>query len=276
MILKIVGFAVLAYVVYGVSIFSIQRSIIFPRRHIGTPEINEIPTNNIEKVWLSTSKGKVEAWYIAVKDSAEDKKRPVVIFSHGNAELIDYCVNDLSPYNTLGIDILLVEYPGYGRSEGKPSQRAIIETLTKAYDWLIENKDMDSSSIIAHGRSVGGGAACGLAKERKVRALILQSTFTDAKQFARGFLLPSFLVRDPFDNLSVVRSFEGPVLVIHGKYDEMIPYSNSVRLSNSAKNAKFITYNCHHNDCPPDFYKYWKDIQLFLTENEIIEDKPEE
>jgi len=72
-----------------------------------------------------------------------------------------------------------------------------------------------------------------------------------------------------FDNLKVVESFDGPVLIMHGLYDELIPYTNGVALSKAAKKGSFITYHCRHNDCPPDGYQYWKDIQKFLVENGI-------
>lgn len=269
--LKVLGIIGLVYVTYGVTLFTMQRSMIFPRRYAQSP-VKEVRVENMKKVWLIAKKGKVEAWYIPAKDTTPAKKRPAVIFSHGNGELIDYCVEEFLPYNILGVDLMLVEYPGYGRSKGRPSQRAIREVMVKAYDWLKDQEDIDSNKIIAHGRSVGGGASCGLTKEREIGALILQSTFTNTKQFAKHYLLPPFLVLDKFDNKKVLKSYDKPVLLIHGEHDEVIPYKNSVELSKTAKNATFITYNCHHNDCPPDVYKYWKDIQGFLEKSRIIKE----
>ena len=272
--LKVLGIVSLIYVTYGVTLFTMQRSMMFPRRY-AQPPIKDVRVDNMRKVWLITAKGKVEAWYIPATDSVAGNKRPAVIFSHGNGELIDYCVEEFLPYNALGVDLMLVEYPGYGRSKGRPSQRSIREVMVKAYDWLKDREDIDSNKIIAHGRSVGGGASCVLAKERDVCALILQSTFTDTKQFAKSYLLPSFLVLDKFDNKKILKSYDEPVLLIHGEHDEIIPYKNSVELSKIAKSATFITYNCRHNDCPPDVYQYWKDIQKFLEASDIIEAKSE-
>ncbi len=268
--LKVLGIIGLVYVTYGVTLFTMQRSMLFPRRY-AQPPMKDVRVENMKKVWLITSKGKVEAWYIPAKNTVEGVKRPAVIFSHGNGELIDYCIEEFLPYNVLGVDLMLVEYPGYGRSKGRPSQRAIREVMVKAYDWLKDREDIDSNKIIAHGRSVGGGASCELAKEREIGALILQSTFTSTKQFAKHYLLPPFLVLDKFNNKKVLKSYNGPVLLIHGEHDNIIPYKNSVELSKVAKNATFITYNCRHNDCPPDVYQYWKDIQKFLEVNGIID-----
>ncbi len=270
MSLRVIITVISFYVTYGLILFIFQRSLLFPGRYIGASKLSAPAINNLERIWLNTSVGRIEAWYMPVKDSGRDKKRPVVIFAHGNYELIDYFSRDMLRYNEMGVNVLMVEFPGYGRSEGYPSQDTIGEAFARAYDWLIENRGVDRTNIIAHGRSVGGGPACSLAGERSIRALILQSTFTSVKQFAWRYLLPPFLLRDPFDNLSVVQSFEGPVLILHGRYDEIIPYKNALGLYKSAKRGKLITYNCHHNDCPPDWDAYWKSIEEFLEENNVI------
>ena len=267
--LKTLGIAGLVYAAYGVTLFTMQRSMMFPRRY-AQPPMHEVRAAGMKRVWLIGGKGKVEAWYIPAKGPAEDEKRPAVLFFHGNAELIDYCVDEFMPYTMMGIDLLLVEYPGYGRSSGRPSQKAIAEISVKAYDWLKDNPSVDSGRLFAHGRSVGGGAACDLARERQLAALILQSTFTDTKQFAKPYVLPPFLVVDKFENLEVVKTYAGPVLVIHGERDEIIPFANAETLAGTAQNGTLVSYSCGHNDCPPDRSQYWRDIAGFLEKNGIL------
>jgi len=94
-----------------------------------------------------------------------------MIVGHGNAELIDFCQIDFEPFTYLGLGVLLVEYPGYGRSEGTPSQKSITETFVKAYDTIAARKDVDTEKIILFGRSVGGSAVCALSLERPSAAL---------------------------------------------------------------------------------------------------------
>ena len=101
--------------------------------------------------------------------------------------------------------------------------------------------------------------------------MILMSTFTGTRSIAKKYLVPSFLVRDPFDNLSVIRRYSEPLLVIHGKIDEVIPYSHGKALYASAPHVKMITYACGHNDCPPDWEIFWRDIKAFLGTSGIIE-----
>ncbi len=170
----------------------------------------------------------------------------------------------------MGIGLLLVEYPGYGRSTGTPSQQSITNTFVAAYDALVSRKDVDPSRVVLFGRSVGGGAVCSLAMQRPSAALVLMSIFTSIQSMASKFLAPKFLVRDPFNNLEVIKGYKGPVLVIHGRYDSIIPYDHAIHLHRAAKKSRLITYESGHNDCPPDWNQFWKDIKLFLTDNGII------
>lgn len=246
-----------------------QRQMLFPRYLIETPSDNE-NISGLEKIWIDTSFGKVETWFLPPDDSRVSGPAPAVIFAHGNGELIDFWPHELKKLNRLGIGVLLVEYPGYGRSAGKPSQDSITETFTSAYDLLIARKDVDSSKIVLLGRSVGGCAVCVLASARPSAALILMSSFISVRSFASKYLVPDFLVRDPFDNLAVVRNYQEPVLVIHGKFDEVIPFSHGMILYKAAKQGKIITYESGHNDCPPSWDTFWRDIETFLHDSGLI------
>lgn len=282
------------YSVYVCGLFLLQRKILFPSNHVKTiPGINHnIP--GMEKIWLDTSVGKVEAWFLPpalkpyndtkfaglnlpksaqttnLKPYNDTKPAPAVIFAHGNAELIDFWPEELKQFTSLGMGLLLVEYPGYGRSQGRPSQKSVTEVFVAAYDTLIAREEIDASRIVLMGRSIGGGAVCALAARRPSAALILMSTLTSVKSFAPRFFVPGFIVRDPFDNLSVVTDYSRPVLVFHGKNDNLIPYDHGVALCRAAKQGKMITYNSGHNDCPPNWDTFWQDVELFLHNAGII------
>ena len=144
-----------------------------------------------------------------------------------------------------------------------PSQESISETFTRAYDKLAARPDVDPARIVFFGRSLGGGAVCDLAAKRPAAALILMSCFTSVRSFAIRYLAPSFLIRDPFDNLAVVRDYSGPVLVIHGRFDEIIPFGHGKALHEAARNGKMIAYDAGHNDCPPDWAVFWRDAERF-------------
>lgn len=267
--IKIILWTLSFYLIYCGFLFLMQRQILFPRYLIGTQSKSEdLPF--VEKIWIKTSFGKTEAWFLPPDPMNNVEPSPAVIFAHGNGELIDFWPDELKRFNHFGIGVMLLEYPGYGRSEGKPSQKNITETFNNAYNILIERKDVDPAKIILFGRSLGGGAVCTLAAERPSAALILMSTFTSARSFAKKYLAPGFLVRDPFNNLTVVRNYPKPVLVFHGKFDEVIPYSHGMALCKSAPHATMITYESGHNDCPPDWEIFWRDLETFLNASGII------
>ena len=264
---KIITWIAISYLLYCGFMFAFQRHILFPKHQaMPMPHVAEkIP--GLEKIRLDLSFGKVESWFLP--PVCIEEKCPVIIFAHGNAELIEHWPEFFLPLTRSGIGIYLVEYPGYGRSEGFPSQKTIVETFTEAYDQIIEHPKVNPSSVIFFGRSIGGGAVCALAEKRKPAAIILMSTFTSVSNMAMKFGVPGFFIRDPFDNLKSVKSFDGPVLVIHGKHDEIIPYSHGVRLSESAPSGQLLTYECGHNDCPPDIEEFYEDILKFLKKSEV-------
>lgn len=285
------------YLTYAATLFLSQRRIMFPRHMVPGPPETFRP-GKMEVIWLDMDFGKVEAWYLPPEpvnsssdpaglniqketdslnktDNAESVRRaagkyPGMIFTHGNGELIDYWPIELVKFSQLGIGVLLVEYPGYGRSEGEPSQKTITKTLEKAYDWLALKQEIDSGNIIFFGSSIGGGAVCSLAKTRQASALILMSTFTSSGKLASRYMVPGFLLLDAFDNLSVVKNFEGPVVVIHGKHDTIIPYSHGQKLADAAKNGRFFSYDCGHNDCPPDWNGFLEKLLIFFQKEEIL------
>jgi hypothetical protein len=267
---KYIGLAVLAYAVYCTLVFAFQRQMIFPRSHIGYAPV-ALPDNlSIEQIWLTIHGATVESWYIPPTGGPANRRGPALIFAHGNAERIDVCIGELMPCTALGIGVLLVEYPGYGKSTGTPSQKSITAAFLAAYDMLAARHDVDPSKIVFYGRSLGGGAVCALAAARPAAALILASTFTGIRAMASRYLVPGFMVRDPFDNLTVVRDFSGPVLVVHGRHDDIIPFQHGTTLQKAARRAKLLAYDCGHNDCPPDAERFWRDIATFLREAGII------
>lgn len=255
------------YLAYGALSFLAQRSLIFPGRHMRAPEAGPATADGWRRTWLRTEHGRSEAWLLP---SGSTEPGAALLFAHGNAELIDDWPELLRGAREVGASLLLVEYPGYGRSEGSPSQSAIRDTMVAAYDWLATQPEVDPARIVGFGRSLGGGAACTLVGERSLAGLVLQSTFTSVRAFARSRLLPGFLVRDPFDNLAALGRFDGPVLVLHGDRDDLVPYAHGQALASAAKRGRLVTYRCGHNDCPPSFDAMWRDVGAFLREHEIL------
>ena len=270
-ILVVVGL----YVLYCGLLFLFQRSMLFPGAGLRIAPFVESRPAHSEVISLKTSFGSVESWYYA-PELRSAQPSPAVIIAHGNAEHIDTLPAEFLRFTQLGLAVLAVEYPGYGRSEGSPSQETIAETFVKAYDTLVARDDVDGERIVLFGRSLGGGAVCTLAARRPSAALILLSTFTGIRQLARRYPAPTALVRDPFDNLHVLRQYDGPVLVMHGTADELIPHSHGQTLSAAARRGRLVDLECGHNDCPPNWDGFWRDISQFLAaETDIINETRE-
>jgi len=258
------------YIAYCGLLFLLQRQIMFPRSMIPQPVPSDYKIPGLEKIWLETAAGNVELWLLPPVSGSAAGPAPALIFGHGNGELIDFWPEELKGFTRLGIAVLLVEYPGYGRSAGSPSQQSITGAFVAAYDELASRKEIDASRIVLFGRSLGGGAVCALSLQRPSAALIVMSTFTSARSFAKRYLAPPFLVKDPFDNLSAVKKFRRPILILHGKHDTVIPFSHGTALHKAAGRGKLIAYEAGHNDCPPDWKVFWQDIEGFLRDNGII------
>jgi fermentation-respiration switch protein FrsA (DUF1100 family) len=185
---------------------------------------------------------------------------------HGNGELADYWTGEFDEPRAWGVGVLLVEYPGYGRAPGAPSEKSITESVRALYAWAQNDPRIDPMRIVSYGRSLGGGAAARLAVDRKVGALILESAFTSVADFAARFLLPSFLIRDRFDTRTALASYRGPLLMIHGRLDTIVPIEHGRELSKLVPGATLRELSCGHNDCP----RQWDTIEVFLRDAGVI------
>lgn len=259
----------LLYFAYCTLLYLVQRQIVFPAGLTG-PAPRPPAISGLDVIQVRAGGIPIEAWFLLPEAGEGGQRHPAIIFAHGNAELIDGCLGEFMPFTHLGAGLLLVEYPGYGRSPGSPSQASIGDVYMAAYDWLAARPDVDPDRIVLAGRSLGGGVACDLAAKRPSSAMILISTFTSARAFAARYLAPGFLVRDPFDNLSVVRSYEKPILIFHGRRDDVIPYAHGVSLAAASKKSRLVSYDCAHNDCPPDRDAFFQETARFLREAGVL------
>ncbi|SFI45526.1 alpha/beta hydrolase [Planctomicrobium piriforme] len=192
---------------------------------------------------------------------------PLLIYCHGNGELIGQWMDAFDEFRNRGFWVLLCEYPGYGSAEGKPSEKSIQQTLMYAYDIAIQQPGIDPQCVIGWGRSLGGGAICTLAEERPLAAVILESTFSSVGEVAyEQFGVPSFFIRNQFNNLATVKSLKVPLLILHGEQDQAISVANARRLHAAAPGSELEILSCDHNDCPDASQR----ILQFLTSRGVV------
>jgi hypothetical protein len=257
------------YTVYALALFVLQRDLLFPRYAAKRRPGALVGLMNVEPIERPIPGGIQEALFMPATKT-DGSPSPAVIFAHGNGETIEDWPWPLEAYRRLGVSVLIPEYRGYGRTAGLPSEDAIVSDFVAQYDRLAARPDVDPRRIFFHGRSIGGGVAAALAAQRRPAALILQSTFTSVRALAHRRLLPGFLVRDPFDSLSVVRSLDAPLFVAHGTRDFLIPFSEGEALAQAAMNAEFHSMDCTHADCPPDWEAFMADVEKFLRRERIV------
>jgi uncharacterized protein len=272
--MKVLLYVVLAvilllYLLYFVYFYLNQRAYLYPRQYIAPP--GALPAvQGLEQFWLETSEGKVEAWYLSPLSSDVATPAPLLILAHGNGEIIDNWLAAVTTLRQMGFGVLLVEFPGYGRSAGAPTERSIRESYLLAYDTIIKHPQVDPQRIILFGHSLGGGAASILAAERPSKALILFSTFTSVRAIARDRMLPSFAALDTFDNLAAVRNYPHPVLIIHGKRDMTIPYHHALALAAAARQGQLVTLACGHGGCIQDWDRFWRELSQFFERAGVL------
>jgi len=264
--LRLVLIIVLVLIGYYGFLFVVQRHLLYPAPH--GPAATVVPPD-VRHIQLQSVDGPIDAWYLPPVNTAPGP-RPALIFTHGNAERAEDWTNQFRDFQRAGMGVLVPEYPGYGISAGRPSQSSITNAVLVAYDWLRAQPGIDSTRIIAYGRSIGGGAATRLATRRHVAALVLESSFTSLRAFAGRFFAPGFLVRDPFDNLVELRRFRGPLLVLHGQRDEIAPFAHGQALAAAVPGAQFVAMDCGHNDCE----RPWRDVVRFIAQHGLLDSLP--
>lgn len=262
-------------VMYNVSFYLHQDRLIFPLSHVPEP-LDEFPFENAVIMEKTNRDGLVQAWFVPADSASADQPAPAVLYFHGNAEIIDNQSRIVSRYNDLGVSVLLVEYRGYGRSTGKPSQAGILEDALAFHNALSQRDDVDADRIFYHGRSLGGGVATALASEQSPKALVLESTFSSMALLTNHYSVPSFLLKHPFRSDRVIRQAEFPVLVFHGVSDVITPVTEARTLDQIARKhhreLDYIEMPGGHNAFPPASHEalYWSHVAEFLTDKGVL------
>ena len=240
------------------------RRLVFQQHKIQSVPPFPKGATHFDRFWLKTEQGDVEWWLFKADGVDVCQKGPAVLMAHGNRELIDFYMNRANAYQRLGYTVLLGEYRGYGRSAGRPSRNRIESDFKRFYDQLASMPIVDSESIVFHGRSLGGAVLSELSRHRLPSAIIVESTFTSIKEMAHG--APDFLLSDNYDTLSALLDYQGPILIIHGTEDKVVPVRHALEIKKQIPTAELILYDCGHSDGPPVWETYLKDISTFLDQ----------
>jgi fermentation-respiration switch protein FrsA (DUF1100 family) len=193
------------------------------------------------------------------------KSQYVILFSHGNSGNITGRLNLARLIVRSGASLMLYDYRGYGRSEGTPTLKGIIEDGIAAYDYLIRERGYKPSQIILYGESLGAGTASEIAAARPCAGIILQSGFTSLPEISEQHmpvtkLYPRFMYPTPLlDNVQRMAMEKRPVLIIHGHKDQVVPFRHAQQIFERASEPKMFVElpDCSHSDIwnvSPDLY----------------------
>lgn len=222
-----------------------DRLIYFPdSRLIMTPR--EIGLEYEDVVFQAEDGVQLAAWYVP-----SQKRRGVVLFCHGNGGNISYRCEYLKVFSSLGLDSFVFDYRGYGKSRGKPSEEGTYLDALGAWNYLTGQRGLAPQKIIVYGESLGGAVAAWLARERNPGALVLQSAFTslpDIGADAYPFLPARLLARYRYATKEYLSAVGCPVLIIHSRDDEIVPFKHGLQLHAAAPGEKsFIELRGDHN-----------------------------
>lgn len=201
-----------------------------------------------EDVFLDTADDvRLHGWYIPRHDSKQ-----VLLFFHGNAGNISHRGASVEIFHRLGLNVFIFDYRGYGKSQGKPDENGLYEDARAAWRYLTNERKFDQKDIILFGRSLGGAVAAELAAEVQPGGLILESTFSSAREVANVIfpvLSRLIVLRYDFNTAAHMRQITSPVLVLHSPDDEIIPLRLGEQVFQAANEPKsFVKMRGGHNN----------------------------
>jgi pimeloyl-ACP methyl ester carboxylesterase len=235
--------------------------LFFPQPLVGPPRI----VRPVEPLEFEREEGvKLRGWLV----KAAGARAPLVIYYGGNAEELSWQMTEPWPVDW---SLALVNYRGYGQSEGKPSEQTLFADSEIAFDALAARADVDRSRIVLVGRSLGSGVATYVASRRQVAGVVLISPYDSVTALAQRhypFLPVRLLLKHPFDSLSRAPAIKAPLLAIVGERDGIIPPEHSQRLHDAWGGPKRWSSipRAGHNDLGPQ-REFWDPIGEFLVDH---------
>lgn len=239
-----------AYLIIVVATYLFQSRLIYmpelpTRKLVTTPALLGM---SYEDVTINTEDNvALHAWYVPVENA-----KKTLLFFHGNAGNISHRLQSIQIFHDLGLSVLIIDYRGYGKSEGKISEAGTYRDARAAWNYLVSTRGIGKNNIIIFGRSLGAAIAAQLASHTRPGGIILESAFSSTVEMARTiywYLPVRLLARIHYPTVDYITQVSCPVLVIHSKQDEIVPYRHGRQIFDAAPEPKyFLELKGGHND----------------------------
>ena len=225
----------IAYLVVMIFIYFYQRNLLYH------PSENNYQNDKVQfsydEIFIKVDdKIKLKSWII----NKNLKKFKTLVFFHGNAGELSNRIYKLNELNKLDINILLISWRGFSGNEGSPTEDNLYKDAEAAIQWL-NRKEVKNDRIILYGESLGTGVAVEIGKKNNFNSIILESPFTSMENAAKiyyPYLPVKLLLKDKYDSLSKITTIKTPILIMHGKKDDIVPFSMGKELFEKANNPK--------------------------------------
>jgi fermentation-respiration switch protein FrsA (DUF1100 family) len=263
---RVLRVLVLAYLGVCGVLWLVENSLLY-RPSTAQDDWEPVPFADIEDVDLTAADGtRIHTWFLPCPGADG-----ALLYCHGNAGNLSHRGGSIAKLrDLLKVHVLIFDYPGYGKSGGRPTEQGCYLAADAAYAFLTDKRQIQAPKILLYGGSLGGGVAVDLAARKAHRALVLVKTFTSAPD-AGANLLPWFpvrwLMRNRFDNMAKIKNCTRPVFIGHGTRDTLIPFTQGKRLFEAANEPKqfFTLEGDNHNDPLP--LEFFATLRAFLEKN---------
>ena len=226
----------LAYFIIILFVYFYQRNLLYHPSE--NNYLNDKITFNYEEIFIETDKNiNLKSWFIK-KDL--NKFKTILIF-HGNAGNLFNRVYKLNELNKLDVNILLISWRGFSGNKGKPTEKNLYHDAEEAVKWL-NNRGAISKNIILYGESLGTGVATELGTSNAFGGIILESPFTSIANAAKiyyPYLPVNIILKDRYDSIGKIKNITTPILIMHGKKDNIVPQKMGLELYEKANQPKF-------------------------------------
>ncbi len=262
-------FACYAYVAVLFALLAFEDRFLFPGATIARPWCDPPEFLHVRELTVETEAGdRIWAWFSAPEGWKPEQG--AVLISHGNGGNLSRESGRAYRWReSLGLAVMLYDYPGYGKSTGRPSEARCYSAGEAALKWLVEQHGVPSSEVILVGESLGGAIAVELATRHAVRLLVLEGAFTSFPDMAqcRFPCYPSrYLVHNRMDNEAKIPLIRCPAILTHGTADQVVPFHHGERLFAAAHEPKLFLKVDGGGHGPPNKQEFFETVQVFLAQ----------